>query len=722
MRQLSLIGARVVSLEVRKLKFTVDSALLGELGEMLIGKPYIALAELVKNSYDADATSVTIDLDAAKDRIALRDNGQGMTLEEFETFWMRVGSVHKRGTRTSRKYKRRLTGSKGIGRLSVQFLSNRFRLETVSDRDISLKLIARINWREAIKAGNLTEATVEFWFERSKEGYKQGTSVILSDLKQPWTEQDIGDIAKGIWQLIPPSHGSAKISEPGKAFEISLRSQEQEVVTAFEEQLRAIEDVWSARVSGVNKNGVVNLSLERPGEETPSRQTFKLTKSALNDGQFEIKIYNLKGRKPRGILVGEAREYFKVFGGIRVYDSGFNIPYYGNTENDWLGIEVEHSHRLATSGLLPSELQVPGGLSFLPTMTRLLGTVNVNTSTEPELNITITRDRLQESDAYEALREMLRWALHYYAQTEGALKLEKLEKEVRAESTKFERIDDVLESYRDEIPKKEYDSIRRDIRDVSRHLESEAERMAAQVSLMGALATAGISTLSYQHELEQQFSFLDDIIEQIGNIRIKDKKMAIRVNLLGKSLAEWLARAKASNDLFSFLSSPKNIDQRKRVLARDMVSDVAWTTRSLVRGVPIQTTRIGSDLLLPHGSVAEWSSVFQNIFTNALNALVDSEKKLIEVSSRSKGKRRTMLIQNTGIPLDLEGSEKLFEPFIRKANISQERQALGYGGTGLGLTIVRMLAYRLGCEVKFTEPEEGFNTAFAITWREENEN
>ncbi|MEI6128403.1 MAG: hypothetical protein WCQ99_17805, partial [Pseudomonadota bacterium] len=36
--------------------FSVDSMLLRELGERLVGRPHIALAELVKNSYDADAT------------------------------------------------------------------------------------------------------------------------------------------------------------------------------------------------------------------------------------------------------------------------------------------------------------------------------------------------------------------------------------------------------------------------------------------------------------------------------------------------------------------------------------------------------------------------------------------------------------------------------------------------------------------------------------------
>ena len=57
--------------------FTVDAALLRELGERLIGRPYIALAELVKNSYDADATDCRIEF--GDDSITVSDNGHGMS-------------------------------------------------------------------------------------------------------------------------------------------------------------------------------------------------------------------------------------------------------------------------------------------------------------------------------------------------------------------------------------------------------------------------------------------------------------------------------------------------------------------------------------------------------------------------------------------------------------------------------------------------------------------
>ena len=94
---------------VEKVKFTVDSALLRELGERLVGKPHIALAELVKNSYDADATKVEIRFKA--DSIEVVDNGHGMSFTEFEKFWMRVGSQHKQKQRFSREFNRPFTGS-----------------------------------------------------------------------------------------------------------------------------------------------------------------------------------------------------------------------------------------------------------------------------------------------------------------------------------------------------------------------------------------------------------------------------------------------------------------------------------------------------------------------------------------------------------------------------------------------------------------------------------
>src|ERR1700680_1062671 len=114
---------------MQSITFTVDSALLRELGERLVGQPQIALAELVKNSYDADATSVTIRF--LEDRIEVEDDGHGMAFEDFRDRWMRVGTPRKQREQRSPQFGRPMTGSKGVGRLSVQFLATRLELRTL---------------------------------------------------------------------------------------------------------------------------------------------------------------------------------------------------------------------------------------------------------------------------------------------------------------------------------------------------------------------------------------------------------------------------------------------------------------------------------------------------------------------------------------------------------------------------------------------------------------
>ena len=138
----------------------------------------------------------------------------------------------------------------------------------------------------------------------------------------------------------------------------------------------------------------------------------------------------------------------------------------------------------------------------------------------------------------------------------------------------------------------------------------------------------------------------------------------------------------------------------------------------MMRGIPINTSGVNDQLLLPKASLVEWGAIFQNVFINAFNAMLDSDRKLIEVSSRIGGRNFEILVQDTGCGVDLKEAESLFEPFVRKVKISPERQALGYGGMGLGLTIVRMIAHNVLCEVSFVEPQKGFSTAFSLRWRE----
>jgi hypothetical protein len=121
--------------------FTVDTHLFRELGELLVGRDSTALVELIKNSYDADASVVTVDGrhldDPKRGRISIADDGIGMNAKVFEQGFLRIASRMKEvGDRRSPLYKRRFTGAKGIGRLAAHKLAKRVRITSVPHRSV----------------------------------------------------------------------------------------------------------------------------------------------------------------------------------------------------------------------------------------------------------------------------------------------------------------------------------------------------------------------------------------------------------------------------------------------------------------------------------------------------------------------------------------------------------------------------------------------------------
>jgi signal transduction histidine kinase len=721
--------------------FSVDSALLRELGERLVGRPHIALAELIKNSYDADATNVIIKFKG--DVIEVHDNGHGMDFIEFQSFWMRIGSPHKQEQGISRNFGRPVTGSKGVGRLAVQFLGNKLKLHTVSQKD-HLELQASVNWDEAIRAGELTEAVAqykEFPISTSFPGdVVHGTVITLSGLNQSWNSEAIVELAREIWWLQPPFRDNPRlVTERQKGFAVKLEGADPDAIEKFERQMGAYLDIWHARIVG---------KLSEPKKTNRSQATIQLflefidghkkrwefsAPRGLTSLEFEIRVFHLKYRQRFGIQVDQAREYLSQFGGVHVYDAGFHLPYYG-IEHDWLDIEIDHSHRLSKSKLLPESLQVPEGMNYLPTQTRLLGVVHVDTSHEREiatrrksdkegeyLKIQISRDRLVDNDAYQTLRAIVRTALDFYAMQEARRSVEEIQalRPVESTSEKFERVDRVLTHYRTAIPEPVFTELRRHVQEAIRVSETESEQVVRHVGLLGSLATAGISALAYQHEVTKQFHLLDSIIKQLRALRISDRRVRNSLNETADQMTDWLERARSMRSLFSHLLDEENREAKARFKARELIGEVLKQMNVLIKGVDIDINEISEGLRLPEGAFTEWSAILQNVILNAVNAMIDSKVRKIQISSRQHGSRHSIIIQDTGVGVNLETADDLFKPFVRRLNISAERKALGFGGSGLGLAIVRMISGNLNTTAAFIKPEKGFRTAFSLSWEEQ---
>ena len=368
-----------------------------------------------------------------------------MTFEEFKKFWMRIGTTHK-NRQFSRSLKRPMTGSKGVGRLAVQFLASELKIITVPKDKNDDWLEAEINWEDAIKTRDLNQVKVKYNLNSSGRPLNYGTTIILKGLKHVWDRDFIRNFASEVWWLQPPFGSPLSQNHLKDQFKINFQSTQHDYTKIFDEQMYAIKRIWIARLVGESVNGEVNLSLKFPDGKTinhtyniadfrHNKGKFDKTKN-LNTCRFDIRIYNLRGRQKYGISVGDARNYFSEHGGVHVYDGGFRLPYYGLSESDWLKLEYDHSHRQTRSKLLPEYIQnVPKPLHNLPTLGRVLGVVNVNTSNEHNLKIMITRDRLAANTAYNDLVITVRYAIDWYAIETTKRKIEEKRREGSPEST-----------------------------------------------------------------------------------------------------------------------------------------------------------------------------------------------------------------------------------------------------------------------------------------------
>jgi len=735
--------------------FTVDSALLRELGERLVGKPHIALAELVKNSYDADALHVDIIFEEGS--IQIIDNGHGMSPDEFENYWMRVGSPHKQDQRFSEKLGRPLTGSKGIGRLAVQFLARKIKMIT-SREDSELELVAEIDWDRAVSAGKLTEASANWELRRPVQtgfarGERHGTWIELTRLNTTeWGEAEFEGLAREIWWLQPPFADPHR--DASSSFTVELTTPYPEVLAAFEQQMQAFMDLWYAKIEG-ELRPLPASTPELPETEAAGmkeekrlprrarivlqfaddeRRTHEWTieDCAIDRLDFEIRTYYLYGRQKYGIKVATARDYFEEHGGVYVYDAGFRLPYYGGKEHDWLGLEFAHAHRLSKSSLLPSELNIERGLQYLPTNSRTLGAVRIDTAQErsvfqqpgrggPYLEIQVTRDRLVDNAAYQQLREIVRTAIDFYAvmETRRVYQEKEEQRPIEAPAKKLERVEDVLRRHEDQIPAQVFRELETEVRDAVEASESEAEAQASRLALLAPLATAGMAALAYEHEVGKQLFILENMASRLGRLLDTDSPAEVLdFQKLQADLTEWVERAKQTRRLFTHLLDEENREIEVRLRAKSLLREIADQSRVLLRHVDLDLEAVDEDLRLPRGTFAEWSALFQNVLVNASNAMLDTDTRKIRMSSHTNGKAREIRVEDTGVGIDLDEAEHLFKPFERKLEISRERRMLGMGGTGLGLTIVRMIAETRGARADFVDPSKGFSTAFRLHWKE----
>ena len=126
---------------------------------------------------------------------------------------------------------------------------------------------------------------------------------------------------------------------------------------------------------------------------------------------------------------------------------------------------------------------------------------------------------------------------------------------------------------------------------------------------------------------------------------------------------------------------------------------------------------IDAKMRFPDAPVTAWNAILQNVIANAWNACLTAKTAKVKIEGSENGRGGVLRISDTGVGIDLDSADRMFDAFERKLQFSPAHTPIALGGNGMGLAIVRMLAETHRAKAAFVESEAGFATTFRLAWR-----
>ena len=654
-------------------KFKPRARLLLQLGDQLIKNESIALVELVKNSYDADANKVDIYMEhvdnAGEGIIIIEDDGYGMDAETVENVWMEPGSDFKsekfRNRELSPKYKRLPIGEKGIGRFGVHKLGNQ--IELVTKKSGAKEVFVKIDWTIFNNYRYLDDVPVKI-IEREKpllfKNGATGTSITISDLRKEWTRGVARNVKRTITALVSPFEANDSFNaefdiadKPGwfagllEWDDIKDYALFNFKVTIGGNKIKKFDyffTPWASmpKISGRDAdkdNAIVSKFLELEDEDG---KKFSISDYEIGDVIFEGYIFDRDAYVMRLGVSDKTgfKGYLDNNSGIRVFRDGLRVYDYGEPENDWLGLDLRRVNQ--PTKRLSNNI--------------ILGAIYLKRSDSSDLIEKTNREGFVENAAYKAFRNSILHTLNIVETLRFSDK-QKL-REIYGPTPKSEPVLHVLGDLKEYVDKnvKEED-VKKEI--VAGLIKIEEDYKRINENLLKA-AGAGLSMSVVVHEVEK-------IILEVAKVLKAENASERAMNLvkhLEKLIDGYSAIIRKSTQTNEDVREV--IDQALTNTEYRLSSHKVEVIRAYKNYKGTIKTKIARGLVI--GSI-------MNIIDNSIYWLEKAgrkKKKLyIDISEEEKGFLNIIIADNgTGFLLP---TEEITEPFVSAKP----------GGIGLGLHI-----------------------------------
>lgn len=756
-----------MSITLGKFYFSVDSALLGELGEKLVSTVHVALTELVKNAYDADASFVSINILPEKQRgsrVVIEDNGTGMTIDQVRAFWMKIGTTNKVDQPKSQRYGRLRTGSKGIGRFACRRLGLNLSLKTtallidpITNQEKFQTTKVDFEWEKFVP-GTDVESIESIGNTEVSDSGRLGTRLeIWGGYGDEWGIRGLRYLKRQLSILVSNSGARRKGYEEDPGFNIKLSASEfgEEIVDLREEIMDA---TWGTLTAEVDNLGRAQCTLNANG--LGGTKTFQSEANfiAVRGAKLRIGIMPLQNksdaRKPEVLSKYAMQEISQDWGGVQIRFNGFRMFPYGDTRDDWLKIDADRGRRLAKPGddelfkFASAQIGVDPSRALLNmlSMKSYFGYVEVTSDIE-SLFPKIDRQGFIENEAFASLRAFARfcidWAniyrdfyVHLRQEQEAETArfvLEPIFHEVISREALIPKAATYLRKEVDRLvrnlPEKQQEITQQALSRTINAIEQRGEANQKQLEHLRLVASASTLTLLFAHEIKTMVGTLGGPTKRLEQIAESlTGKQREDVLEIASQLEESRTRFTSLIDMTGMVGAFNRSAKLEKINLKNAVQKACKCFESIIQNYNI---KVDSSKLLGNMNVGpmiqgELYAVLINLLSNSIKSVIaaaPSERKINFVTEVIEGKVKLQILDN-GMGLNESFYEEVFTPFISDPSgilydkLEQEsnpEDSLLFGtGSGLGLSIVRdILSARKGT-VRFVRPPENWKACVEL--------
>ncbi|HRI33022.1 MAG TPA: ATP-binding protein [Saprospiraceae bacterium] len=672
-----------------KKSFVPKARLIQILGEYLIKDATVGLLELIKNSYDADALSVDIemyDLNKPNAKILIRDNGTGMDENVFLTKWMNPATGHKEKQKVEmqRTMLGRLPlGEKGVGRFATQQIGDKLKM-TSKIKESTKELIVDVDWRlfEDFEK-NLVEVDIEYTYIEAIDFKKDksGTILEITNLKSKWTEADIRRVSNTLKRMKSPFKGANNFdvtlsffdcpSEFEKYADLELTDVLERAhykIFGLIDNSGSMEFEYDFNVPGfpkIHRDGKIDLV-----------KSFKLDLDQnLLCGGFIINLHHYNKKNPEkwleksGVNIKDVDE----LSGVSIYRDGIRVLPYGEKGDDWLKLD---NRRIQKSDAIGNDT--------------VIGLVEINQNENNQLRDKTNREGLIENAAYYQFEKLVLCTIRVLENERDQDKPKKRKPEAKPEIEVEKRIEDAKAKISDVVSKvsvssdenikqsaEELKEVETQFDEIKKQFTQTVEDFENVNKTLFNLAGTGLAAERFTHEFSRLVAGANSSLDRLKKrIDLSNAKIKREVDTISSALEALRNDIRLLGPMFYIkkVAKEKELDIRQVIDNTLLLQDNPIIKGNILVGVSGESFKV----LMREGSCMQ---IFNNLIDNAiywLSRKSEEDDKKLEIIIDYK--TYSVFVSDSGPGVVSRYKDKIFEPFFTMK---------GEEGRGLGLYIIK---------------------------------